>query len=211
VPLLKVQELSGCQVKIKYILDRIAALVLVVLLLPLLLLIYIAVKIDSKGHGIFIQERVGLGGKTFKIYKFRTMKVNAANMGSGIIIDGENDPRITRVGKILRRLSLDELPQLINIIKGEMSFIGPRPTLKYQVDKYSEHQMRRLSVKPGITGWAQVNGRNSIPWSKRIEYDIWYVNNYSLLLDLKILLKTLRVLFKDDNIYGQSDEISKMV
>jgi len=211
VPLLKVQELSGCQVKIKYILDRIAALVLVVLLLPLLLLIYIAVKIDSKGHGIFIQERVGLGGKTFKIYKFRTIKVNAANMGSGIIIDGENDPRITRVGKILRRLSLDELPQLINIIKGEMSFIGPRPTLKYQVDKYSEHQMRRLSVKPGITGWAQVNGRNSIPWSKRIEYDIWYVNNYSLLLDLKILLKTLRVLFKDDNIYGQSDEISKMV
>lgn len=209
--MLKVQELSGCQVKIKYILDRIAALVLVVLLLPLLLLIYIAVKIDSKGHGIFIQERVGLGGKTFKIYKFRTMKVNAANMGSGIIIDGENDPRITRVGKILRRLSLDELPQLINIIKGEMSFIGPRPTLKYQVDKYSEHQMRRLSVKPGITGWAQVNGRNSIPWSKRIEYDIWYVNNYSLLLDLKILLKTLRVLFKDDNIYGQSDEISKMV
>ena len=208
---MKVQELSGCQVKIKYILDRIAALVLVVLLLPLLLLIYIAVKIDSKGHGIFIQERVGLGGKTFKIYKFRTMKVNAANMGSGIIIDGENDPRITRVGKILRRLSLDELPQLINIIKGEMSFIGPRPTLKYQVDKYSEHQMRRLSVKPGITGWAQVNGRNSIPWSKRIEYDIWYVNNYSLLLDLKILLKTLRVLFKDDNIYGQSDEISKMV
>jgi lipopolysaccharide/colanic/teichoic acid biosynthesis glycosyltransferase len=129
---------------------------------------------------------------------------NAINIGSGIYT-GENDPRITKAGHILRKTSLDELPQIFNIIKGEMSFIGPRPTLPYQVEQYDSTQLKRLKVRPGITGWAQVNGRNSISWPERINLDVWYVENWSLWLDFKILLKTVVVLFKGDGVYGKKD------
>ncbi len=199
----------GIQIVIKNLIDRIVALVALIVILPVLLVIYLLVKLDSKGTGFYTQNRVGLNCREFKIYKFRTMVMNAEKMGSGIIIDGKDDPRITRMGKILRKLSLDELPQIINILKGEMSFIGPRPTLKYQVDKYTEYQMQRLKMKPGVTGWAQIHGRNTIPWSKRIDYDVWYVNNYSLLLDFKILLKTVFVVLKSEEVYGESDEMSR--
>mgnify|MGYP000882264827 FL=1 len=187
--------------------DRIFAAILLILLSPLMLLIYIGVRVTSKGPGIFTQVRVGMGNKDFKIYKFRTMRTGSES--GSFTLEGKDDDRITTFGKFLRKLSLDELPQLINILKGDMSFIGPRPTLRYQVDKYNNTQMRRLEMKPGLTGWAQVNGRNSIPWSKRIEHDVWYIDNYSLLLDIKILIKTIGVLFKQDIIYGESDDISK--
>lgn len=203
----QLQTKRNIEIKIKYLMDRIFAAILLILLSPLMLLIYIGVRVTSKGPGIFTQVRVGMGNKDFKIYKFRTMRTGSES--GSFTLEGKDDDRITTFGKFLRKLSLDELPQLINILKGDMSFIGPRPTLRYQVDKYNNTQMRRLEMKPGLTGWAQVNGRNSIPWSKRIEHDVWYIDNYSLLLDIKILIKTIGVLFKQDIIYGESDDISK--
>jgi len=203
----QLQTKRNIEIKIKYLMDRIFAAILLILLSPLMLLIYIGVRVTSKGPGIFTQVRVGMGNKDFKIYKFRTMRTGSES--GSFTLEGKDDDRITTFGKFLRKLSLDELPQLINILKGDMSFIGPRPTLRYQVDKYNNTQMRRLEMKPGLTGWAQVNGRNSIPWFKRIEHDVWYIDNYSLLLDIKILIKTIGVLFKQDIIYGESDDISK--
>ena len=143
---------------------------------------------------LYRQRRVGLGGRDFDLLKLRTMVVGAEHQGAGLAVN-QGDARITHVGRVLRRLSLDELPQLWNVVRGEMSLIGPRPTLRYQVEKYSERQRRRLDVKPGITGWAQVNGRASLPWNDRIELDVWYVEHRSPLLDLKILLKTPFALF----------------
>lgn len=192
------------QLLIKGMFDFILSLILLLLLAPLFLIIALAIKMDSRGSIFFIQERVGKDRKLFRIYKFRTMVENAVNMGSGYLTE-EKDPRITRIGGILRKTSLDELPQLINILKGEMSFIGPRPTLLYQVEQYDDYQLQRLKTKPGVTGWAQVNGRNSISWPERIELDVYYVNNYSLLLDFKILLKTFKVVFEVDKIYGDKD------
>lgn len=192
------------QLLIKGMFDFILSLILLLLLAPLFLIIALAIKMDSRGSIFFIQERVGKDRKLFRIYKFRTMVENAVNMGSGYLTE-EKDPRITRIGGILRKTSLDELPQLINILKGEMSFIGPRPTLLYQVEQYDNYQLQRLKMKPGVTGWAQVNGRNSISWPERIELDVYYVNNYSLLLDFKILLKTFKVVFEVDKIYGDKD------
>ena len=138
---------------------------------------------------LYRQRRVGLGGRDFDLLKLRTMVVGAEHQGAGLAVN-RGDERITRVGRLLRRLSLDELPQLWNVVRGEMSLIGPRPTLRYQVEKYSERQRRRLDVKPGITGWAQVNGRASLPWDERIELDVWYVENRSPWLDLRILART---------------------
>jgi len=143
---------------------------------------------------LYRQRRVGLGGRDFDLLKLRTMVVGAEHQGAGLAVN-RGDARITRVGRLLRRLSLDELPQLWNVVQGEMSLIGPRPTLRYQVEQYSERQRRRLDVKPGITGWAQVNGRASLPWEDRIELDVWYVENRSPWVDLKILTKTPRALF----------------
>lgn len=192
------------QLLMKRLTDIVLSLLLLVLLSPLFLLIAVAIKLDSEGSVFFIQERVGKDKKLFGIYKFRTMVENAVNMGSGYLTE-EKDPRITRVGNILRKTSLDELPQLINILKGEMSLIGPRPTLLYQVEQYDDYQLQRLKMKPGVTGWAQVNGRNSISWPERIILDVYYVNNYSLLFDFKIFLRTFKVIFEADKIYGDKD------
>ena len=188
---------------IKRILDIIFSSILLILGAIPLLIVALIIKIDSPGEALFKQERLGLGGKTFKIYKFRSMCVGAEKKGSGVY-SGKNDSRVTRVGKIIRATSIDELPQLINILKGEMSFIGPRPTLTYhpwKLEEYTDFQKRRFEVRPGVTGLAQINGRKDIPWDRRIEYDVDYVNNMSFVLDFKILLKTIVKVFKmSDNV-----------
>jgi lipopolysaccharide/colanic/teichoic acid biosynthesis glycosyltransferase len=145
---------------------------------------------------LYRQARVGRGGADFELLKLRTMVVGAETMGAGFAVD-QGDSRITRVGRVLRRLSLDELPQLWNVVRGDMSVIGPRPTLRYQVERYDERQRRRLEVKPGITGWAQIHGRASLPWPERIELDVWYVDHRSAWLDVKILARTPLALFRD--------------
>lgn len=188
---------------IKRILDILFSAILLVLGAIPLLIVALIIKIDSPGEALFKQERLGLNGKTFKIYKFRSMCVGAEKKGSGVY-SGKNDARVTRVGKIIRATSIDELPQLINIFKGEMSFIGPRPTLTYhpwKLEEYTDFQKRRFEVRPGVTGLAQINGRKDIPWDRRIEYDVDYVNNMSFGLDFKILLKTIVKVFKmSDNV-----------
>jgi undecaprenyl phosphate N,N'-diacetylbacillosamine 1-phosphate transferase len=185
---------------LKRLLDLAASIPALVLLLPLFLLIFVAIKVEDRGPVFFRQKRVGKDSEQFYILKFRTMVEDAEKKGAGIFVEKE-DPRITGVGRFLRHTSLDELPQLINILKGEMSLIGPRPTLAYQVDNYDERQMQRLSVKPGVTGWAQVNGRSSLSWPERIELDLWYIDNWSLWLDFLILLKTFRVVLQKSNLY----------
>ena len=161
---------------------------------PVLALAALAVKLEDGGPVLYRQTRVGRDGADFQLLKLRTMVVGAETMGAGLAVN-RGDPRITRVGRLLRKLSLDELPQLWNVVCGEMSVIGPRPTLRYQVEQYDERQRRRLDVKPGVTGWAQVNGRASLPWAERIELDVWYVEHRSPLLDLKILARTPFALF----------------
>jgi lipopolysaccharide/colanic/teichoic acid biosynthesis glycosyltransferase len=156
---------------------------------PFLALAAAAIKLEDRGPILYRQRRVGRDGEEFELLKLRTMVVGAETMGKGFAVD-EGDPRITRVGRVLRRISLDELPQLWNVVRGDMSLIGPRPTLSYQVESYTPHQRRRLEVRPGITGWAQVHGRATLPWEERIELDVWYVDNRSPWLDLKILAKT---------------------
>jgi lipopolysaccharide/colanic/teichoic acid biosynthesis glycosyltransferase len=160
---------------------------------PFLALAAVAVKVEDGGPVFYRQSRVGKGGVDFELLKLRTMVVGAEKLGAGYAVD-KGDARITRTGRLLRRLSIDELPQLWNVVRGDMSVIGPRPTLRYQVEQYDERQRRRLEVKPGITGWAQVNGRAGIGWEERIELDIFYVDNRSPLLDAKILARTPRVL-----------------
>ncbi len=161
---------------------------------PVLALAALAVKLEDRGPILFRQVRVGKDGADFELLKLRTMIVGAESQGAGFAVD-RGDSRITRIGRLLRRTSVDELPQLWNVVRGEMSLIGPRPTLRYQVDRYDEHQRHRLDIRPGITGWAQVNGRAALPWAERIELDVWYVEHRSLGLDLKILLRTPRALF----------------
>jgi len=161
---------------------------------PLLGAAALAVKLEGGGPVLYRQTRVGRGGVDFELLKLRTMVPGAETLGAGYAVN-EGDPRITRAGRILRKLSLDELPQLWNVIRGEMSVIGPRPTLRYQVERYDERQRRRLEVKPGITGWAQIHGRATLPWADRIELDVWYVEHRSPLVDLRILLRTPLALF----------------
>jgi lipopolysaccharide/colanic/teichoic acid biosynthesis glycosyltransferase len=161
---------------------------------PVLGLAALAVRLADGGPALYRQTRVGKDGVDFELLKLRTMIVGAERQGAGLAVD-EGDPRITRVGRMLRRLSVDELPQLWNVVRGDMSVIGPRPTLRYQVERYSARQARRLAVKPGITGWAQVHGRASLPWEQRIELDVWYVEHRTAWLDLKILAKTPLALF----------------
>jgi lipopolysaccharide/colanic/teichoic acid biosynthesis glycosyltransferase len=156
---------------------------------PLLGLAALAVKLEDGGPVLYRQTRVGKDGRDFELLKLRTMIVGAERQGAGYAVD-RGDARITRAGRVLRRLSLDELPQLWNVIRGDMSIIGPRPTLRYQVERYTPRQLRRLEVKPGITGWAQVRGRAALPWEDRIELDVWYIEHRSPLLDVKILAKT---------------------
>jgi lipopolysaccharide/colanic/teichoic acid biosynthesis glycosyltransferase len=161
---------------------------------PLLAVAALAAKLEDGGPVLYRQTRVGKDGSDFELLKLRTMVVGAETMGAGLAVN-RGDARITRTGRILRRLSLDELPQLWNVVRGEMSVIGPRPTLRYQVERYAPRQRRRLEVKPGITGWAQVHGRAALPWAERIELDVWYVEHRSPWLDLKILAKTPLALF----------------
>jgi lipopolysaccharide/colanic/teichoic acid biosynthesis glycosyltransferase len=161
---------------------------------PLLALAALAIKLEDGGPVLYRQTRVGRDGADFELLKLRTMVVGAETMGAGLAVN-RGDSRITRTGQILRKLSLDELPQLWNVVRGEMSVIGPRPTLRYQVEQYDQRQRHRLDVKPGITGWAQVNGRATLPWVDRIELDVWYVEHRSPLLDLKILARTPFALF----------------
>jgi lipopolysaccharide/colanic/teichoic acid biosynthesis glycosyltransferase len=156
---------------------------------PALAAAAIAIKLEDGGPVLYRQTRVGKDGIDFELLKLRTMTVGAERQGAGYAVN-VGDPRITRVGRLLRRLSLDELPQLWNVLRGDMSMIGPRPTLRYQVEQYTPHQRRRLEVKPGLTGWAQVNGRASLPWAERIELDVWYVDHRSTALELKILART---------------------
>ena len=156
---------------------------------PLLGLAALAIKLESDGPVLYRQVRVGVHGGDFELLKLRTMVVGAEARGAGFAVD-RGDARITRTGRVLRRLSLDELPQLWNVLRGDMSVIGPRPTLRYQVDRYTERQRRRLDVKPGLTGWAQVHGRATLPWPERIELDVWYVEHRSPRVDLAILART---------------------
>ena len=187
---------------VKRFLDVTASFLGLVLLSPLMLAVSILIKIDSRGPVIFSQKRIGRNGKVFEIYKFRSMCVGAEKTGSGVY-SGKGDARVTRIGKILRTTSIDELPQLLNILKGEMSFVGPRPPLTYHPWKYEEYtdsQKRMFEVRPGITGWAQVNGRKDVEWHKRIELNVWYVDHMSLLLDIKIMFMTaFKVLTNADN------------
>jgi lipopolysaccharide/colanic/teichoic acid biosynthesis glycosyltransferase len=184
----------------KRALDLVGATALLVLSSPFMALGALLIRFESRGHPIYKQRRVGRHGRPFEIYKFRTMVDGAEYVGAGLAVN-EGDPRITRVGHFLRRWSLDELPNLVNVVRGEMSLVGPRPTIQVQVDQYTPHQRRRLEVKPGITGWAQVNGRTSLPWHERIELDVWYVDHRSLLLDLRILLRSLKLVSEGYGLY----------
>jgi lipopolysaccharide/colanic/teichoic acid biosynthesis glycosyltransferase len=174
--------------------DIVGAAVALALASPALAAAAIAIKLEDRGPVLYRQRRVGQDGREFELLKLRTMVVGAETQGAGWAVN-RGDPRITGVGRLLRRLSLDELPQLWNVVRGEMSLIGPRPTLAYQVERYTPRQRRRLEVKPGITGWAQVHGRASLPWDERIELDVWYVEHRSAWVDLKILAKTPAALF----------------
>lgn len=179
----------------KYIFDFLASLLGLLLISPIFLAICIAIMINDPGSAFFKQKRIGKDGKTFEIIKFRTMVLNAEKLGDGLVVQSEDDPRITKVGRLLRKTSLDELPQLLNILMGQMSLIGPRPPVTYHpyngYENYPERAKKRFQMRPGITGLAQVEKRNSATWDERIEIDIDYVENFSLLLDLKILFKTL--------------------
>jgi lipopolysaccharide/colanic/teichoic acid biosynthesis glycosyltransferase len=182
-------------------LDAVVAALVLLVTSPLLLGAALALRLEGGGAVIYRQRRVGRHGEPFELWKLRTMVSGAEAMGAGIYVL-EGDARITRVGRLLRRFSFDELPNLVNVLRGEMALVGPRPTIQEQVDRYTDRQRRRLEVKPGITGWAQVNGRASLPWPERIELDVWYVDNRSLMLDLRILLKTARMLATGRGLYS---------
>jgi lipopolysaccharide/colanic/teichoic acid biosynthesis glycosyltransferase len=182
------------------ILDLLLAGAGLVLCSPLLAGAMIAIRVESPGSPIYRQRRVGRDGEPFELLKLRTMVSGAEYIGAGLAVN-EGDPRITRMGSLLRRFSLDELPNLVNVLRGDMAVVGPRPTIQAQVDQYTERQRRRLEVKPGITGWAQVNGRATLPWHERIELDIWYVEHRSIWLDLRVLGKTARLLATGHGLY----------
>jgi lipopolysaccharide/colanic/teichoic acid biosynthesis glycosyltransferase len=183
-------------------LDFVLAAALLVVTAPLLAIAAVAIRLESKGPVFYRQRRVGRHGHPFELLKLRTMVPGAEAMGAGIYVL-EGDPRITRSGRLLRRFSLDELPNLINVLRGDMAIVGPRPTVQEQVDRYTERQRRRLEVKPGITGWAQINGRTSLPWPERIELDVWYVEHRSLRLDLRILARSARMLASGRGLYSE--------
>src|SRR3954466_2388005 len=183
-------------------LDIVIAAAALVVLSPAIALAALAIKLETKGSAFFRQRRVGRHGEPFELWKLRTMVAGAEGMGAGIYVL-EGDSRITRVGALLRRFSLDELPNLFNVLTGDLSIVGPRPTVQEQVDGYTDRQRRRLEVRPGITGWAQVNGRTSLPWPERIELDVWYVDHRSLRLDIRIIARTLRMLASGHGLYSE--------
>jgi lipopolysaccharide/colanic/teichoic acid biosynthesis glycosyltransferase len=180
--------------------SRVFAALALLVASPVIAAAMIAIRIESRGSAIYRQRRVGKDGEPFDMVKLRTMVADAEFMGDGLAVN-RGDPRITRVGAFLRRFSIDELPNLVNVVRGEMAFVGPRPTIQAQVEQYTERQMRRLEVKPGLTGWAQINGRASLPWDERIELDVWYVEHKAPVLDLKIILRTIRMLLLGHGIY----------
>jgi lipopolysaccharide/colanic/teichoic acid biosynthesis glycosyltransferase len=180
--------------------DIVAAAIGLVLSAPVMAIAALAIRLESPGHVIYRQLRVGRDGDEFDMLKLRTMVHGAEGIGAGMAVN-EGDPRITRVGAFLRRTSIDELPNLVNVLRGEMSIIGPRPTIPVQVAQYTERQRGRLSIKPGLTGWAQVQGRASLPWSERIELDLWYIEHRSWRLDLHILRRTVEVLVRGSGLY----------
>lgn len=180
--------------------DLLIALFGLVVASPILVVAMVLIRLESHGSAIFKQRRVGKDGVPFDMYKLRTMAVGS-DRGPDVAL-AQDDPRITRTGALLRRYSLDELPNLVNVLRGEMAIVGPRPTIPSQVERYTEHQRRRLEVKPGLTGWAVVNGRVSLEWPERIELDIWYVDHRSLWLDLRILAKTFWLLVSGHGLYS---------
>lgn len=196
------------QLAIKAVLDFVGALAALLVLLPLFAVLALLIKTTSPGPVFFKQRRLGLNGRVFDIYKFRTMHHRALDLrnADGSTYTGKDDPRIFPLGRMLRKFSLDELPQLINVVRGEMSIVGPRPDLDSQRELYDPGEEEKLKMKPGITGLAMIEGRNSIPWKERIRIDIWYIRNYSLLLDFKIALLTLPVLAFG---YGVSQDQNK--
>ena len=183
-------------------LDVLISATVLLLTSPLLAIAALAIRLESRGPVFYRQLRVGRDGEPFELWKLRTMVLGAESMGAGLYVL-EGDPRITRTGRLLRRFSLDELPNLVNVLKGDMAIVGPRPTVQEQVDRYTDRQRRRLEVKPGITGWAQVNGRTSLLWPERIELDVWYVEHRSMRLDLRILMKTARMLATGHGLYSE--------
>jgi lipopolysaccharide/colanic/teichoic acid biosynthesis glycosyltransferase len=188
----------------KRLLDIVLSGIGLVVCAPVLAALAVAIRLESPGHPFYTQTRAGWHGRPFMIYKLRTLVRGAEFTGAGLAIQ-EGDDRITRLGRFLRRYSLDELPNLFNVLRGEMSIVGPRPTLLHQVEQYTERQRDRLSVRPGMTGWAQINGRASLPWSERIEMDIWYVHHRSIALDLRIIARTLEMVLTGHGLYkGES-------
>jgi lipopolysaccharide/colanic/teichoic acid biosynthesis glycosyltransferase len=185
---------------VKRALDLLIAVPAALLTAPVVALLAAAIRLESPGHPVYTQTRVGKDGREFAIYKLRTMVRGAEFTGAGLAIQ-EGDDRITRMGQLLRRYSLDELPNLWNVVRGDMAIVGPRPTLSVQVQQYTDRQRGRLEVKPGITGWAQINGRASLPWTERIELDLWYVEHRSLALDLRILTKTIGMVLSGHGLY----------
>jgi lipopolysaccharide/colanic/teichoic acid biosynthesis glycosyltransferase len=167
---------------------------------PFLIVAMLAIRLESRGGAIYRQRRVGKDGRPFDVLKLRTMVTGAEHMGAGLAVS-EGDTRITRVGRLLRRTSLDEVPNLVNVLRGDMAIVGPRPTVPVQVDRYTARQRGRLAVKPGITGWAQVNGRTELPWDERIELDLWYIEHRSWRLDLRILWRTARMVLGGHGLY----------
>ena len=185
---------------VKRALDVTLASIGLVLSAPLLAVLAAAIRLESPGHPFYTQTRAGRDGRPFSILKLRTMVQGAEFTGAGLAIQ-EGDDRITRVGRFLRRYSLDELPNLYNVLRGEMSIVGPRPTLMHQVEQYTDRQRGRLNVKPGLTGWAQIHGRASLPWSERIELDLYYVEHRSLALDLRIIARTTELVLSGQGLY----------
>jgi lipopolysaccharide/colanic/teichoic acid biosynthesis glycosyltransferase len=180
--------------------DVTVAAIVLAILSPVVAAAIVAIRLESRGHPIYRQRRIGRDGEPFDVLKLRTMVSGAEKMGAGLAVD-DGDSRITRTGALLRRTSLDEVPNLVNVLRGEMSIIGPRPTVPVQVAQYTDRQRGRLAVRPGITGWAQVNGRASLPWPERIELDLWYVEHRSTMLDIKILWLTVRMLVTGHGLY----------
>ncbi len=184
--------------------DVVVAAVALVVSAPVLALAVAAIRLETRGHAVYRQRRVGRHGEPFDLFKLRTMVAGAESLGSGLAVN-EGDPRITRVGAVLRRFSIDELPNLVNVLRGDMAIIGPRPTVPVQVEQYTDRQRGRLAIRPGITGWAQVNGRTSLPWAERIELDLWYIEHRSWRLDLQILLRTASIVVGGEGLYkGES-------
>jgi lipopolysaccharide/colanic/teichoic acid biosynthesis glycosyltransferase len=184
--------------------DIVAGTCALLLAAPVMVVAMFAIRLESRGHPVYKQRRIGRHGRPFDMFKLRTMVDGAEHIGAGLAIN-ENDSRVTRVGAFLRRTSLDELPNLVNVVRGDMSFIGPRPTIPAQVAQYTPRQRGRLAIRPGITGWAQVNGRAALPWSERIELDLYYIEHRSLAFDLRILRRTLTIIFGGAGLYkGQT-------